>query len=155
MPAESEDSCYFVDLYPDGDDPHVLSSLEQEIVEKINQKIADHSSLEEIITFVFQTMGPIRASDRFSLAFFEEEGRRLVSHHAEANYKSIRIGKGWADDVTGSSLKELIDGNRARIINDLETYVRVHPHSRSTKVILREGIRSSRYMFEPNTFFIQ
>lgn len=144
MPTEREDTCHYVDLYPKGNKGALdLSEQELAIIDRINQKIADQTSLEEIINFVFDAMEPVRASDRFSLAFLVEDGRRMMSHHVAANYDPLYLDRGYAEDFPGSSLNEVMNGTRARIIDDLRTYLQHHPHSRSTKLIIREGIRSS------------
>jgi signal transduction histidine kinase len=45
--------------------------------------------------------------------------------------------------MEGSSLQRVMDEGTPRIINDLEEYLEAHPGSTSTKVLVREGVRSS------------
>jgi len=120
-----------------------VSESEWEILERINRKVAAHSSLDQIIDFVFETMRPIRSSDRLGLAFIEERGKRIVLHHVVADYESMKLRKGYSADLLDGSLKKVVDNKVIRIINDLESYSREHPESNSSKLILEEGIRSS------------
>jgi diguanylate cyclase (GGDEF)-like protein len=54
-----------------------------------------------------------------------------------------KLGLGYSAPLEGSSLAEIIETGRPRIINDLEQYMRDHPRSESTRLILSDGVRSS------------
>jgi hypothetical protein len=142
-PHSAEDNLRFLDFAPEERPGLGLSVQELDILGRINRKVAAKQSCEEIIDFVFDAIRPIRTSDRLSLAMLEDDGRRLVSRHVAADYPDVRLGKGYFEDLHGSSLRTVIETGQPRIINDLELYLRTHPHSRSTRLIVDEGVRSS------------
>ena len=76
----------------------------------------------------------------------EEEvnsGRRVVAHHARADYQPLHLKAGYAEDLARSSLRKVIASGRPRVINDLPQYLRDHPDSVSTRLIVAEGLHSS------------
>ncbi|HNR36480.1 MAG TPA: GAF domain-containing sensor histidine kinase [Candidatus Hydrogenedentes bacterium] len=126
------------------DDEGVAFSPEEKIVlNRVNRKIAAGQSLDDIMTFAFEATRGIIPCDRLGLAFIEEDGRRVVAYWAKAVYEPLFLKNGFAQDIEGSSLKEVLQTGTPRIINDLEQYAREHPDSASTRAILHEGIRSS------------
>jgi signal transduction histidine kinase len=120
-----------------------LTGEEREALEKVNAKIAGSRTVEEVIDFLFETTRGVCPCDRIALAFVEEDGRRVVAHYARAAYEPLLLRKGYAEDLAGSSLEAVLAGGTPRIINDLEAHLAAHPKSVSTRVIVREGIRSS------------
>jgi signal transduction histidine kinase len=120
-----------------------LSAQEREALDRINAKVAGARSVEEVIDFLFETMRGVCPCDRIALAFVEEDGCRVVAHYARAAYEPLLLRKGYAEDLAGSSLESVLRAGTPRIINDLEQYLAAHPRSASTRVIVREGIRSS------------
>lgn len=120
-----------------------FSAAETVALEHVNKKVAEGNSLEEILQFLFDHVQPIIPCDRIGLAFLEEDGSRVVAHVAVANYGPLRLPRGYAADLQGSSLERVLRYGKPRIIGDLALYARAHPHSDSTQRLLREGIRSS------------
>ena len=128
---------------PRGGPPDTLSTEERSVLDTVNRKIAGSPSLDKVIDFVFQSTRSVLPCDRLSVAFLEESGQRLRSHYTVADYQPVLLGKGYAEDLRGSSLAEVIARGVPRVISDLERYAREHPASQSTRLVLREGIRSS------------
>ncbi len=120
-----------------------LAEDERHILSTVNQQIAAKRSLTDVIDFLFERTGTIFPFDRIGLSFVEENGRRVVSQYARASYEPILLGKGYAEDLRGSSLERVLKAGTPRIIDDLERYLEEHPNSRSTKLLVREGVRSS------------
>jgi hypothetical protein len=56
---------------------------------------------------------------------------------------TIKIGANYSGRMAGSSLQHIIETRQPRILNDLEAYLQEHPNSKSTRLILEEGMRSS------------
>lgn len=120
-----------------------FSAREREILDTVNRKVAAAESLDGVMSFVFEAGRDICPCDRIGLAFVEEDGRRVVARWAKARYEPLLLGEGYAEDLAGSSLERLLQGRRLRIIHDLEAYLREHPESRSTRILLKEGVRAS------------
>jgi hypothetical protein len=128
---------------PDRPEPLVLSATEQAAIDRINQKIAGAASLEALIDFLFEAVQPLFDCDRVGVSFVEEDGARLVAHYARASYEPLLLKKGYAEDLAGSSLEQVLRDGRPRVISDLARYAAERPESRSTRLLVREGVRSS------------
>ena len=115
---------------------------EQALLDEVNQRVAGAESLADMIDFVFDKTSAISPTDRLSVAFIED-GDRVVSYYTHTSYEEVRLSAGFSEGLAGSSLQEVIDSGRPRIINDLAAYAAAHPGSRSTRLILDEGLLSS------------
>ncbi|MBN2055017.1 GAF domain-containing sensor histidine kinase [bacterium] len=143
MNAASEPYVRFLDVPRIERPEKVATPLEMSILDKVNRKIAGSNSLGSIINFLFDQVKPICACDRLGLALVEEDGNRARAYHAVAHYEPLLLDKGYAQDLNNSSLKQVLERDQLRIINDLDQYLAHHPDSHSTHLILQEGIRSS------------
>jgi len=119
-----------------------FSSEERRVLAEVNQKVAAGRSLAEVMDFLFDATRGIFPCDRLGLALVEESGR-LASHWVRADYPDVLLGNGYAEDLKGSTLEAVLEHGRPRIIADLPTYLERKPGSRSTRLLVREGVRSS------------
>jgi signal transduction histidine kinase len=122
--------------------PHIKPQ-QRAALDTINQKVAAAESLEAIISFLFEAAGEVFPCDRISVAFLEDQGRRLVGRSTLARYSPLRLKKGYSEGLAGSSLQQVISGGAPRIIDDLEAYLKAKPQSASTRLLVEEGVRSS------------
>ena len=106
---------------------------EQALLDEVNQRVAGAESLADMIDFVFDKTSAISPTDRLSVAFIED-GDRVVSYYTHTSYEEVRLSAGFSEGLAGSSLQEVIDSGRPRIINDLSAYAAAHPSSRSTRL---------------------
>ncbi len=143
MPDIPSDIMYLVDIGDMGSLPDRLAANEAGVVEKINQKVAARESLEDVLSFVFDSTRDISPCDRIGLALLEDNGGRIVAHHAVAAYEPLLLRKGYAEDLHGSSLRTVLEKRTPRIIGDLERYLSLNPNSHATRLLVREGVRSS------------
>ncbi|MDO8837162.1 MAG: GAF domain-containing sensor histidine kinase [Vicinamibacterales bacterium] len=125
------------------DSEQPFSAEETRALETINRKIAAAESLESLIDFLFVSIQPVLACDRIGVSFVEDDGSRLVAHDARASYEPVLLKKGYAEDLAGSSLAQVLSSGTPRIISDLERYAAERPASQATTILLREGVRSS------------
>jgi len=123
-----------------GDD---LSPHEIAVLGDINEQVPRYQSLPELIDYIFSATRKLWPTNRLSVAFLDESRRRLISHYAKTDYPDLCLKPGYAEDFAGASLDRVIRGGESRFINDLVGYVGARPESRSTRLILKEGLRSS------------
>jgi len=76
------------------------------------------------------------------LAFANIEGNDVVANVAFSDAKDIMLEAGFSQPLSEVSLKNL-KKNDIRIINDIEKILELHPASKSTGLIYKEGMRSS------------
>lgn len=112
-------------------------------IDFINDKIASLQSLEEIIDFLFINIKEIIPCDRIAVSFFEENGKRLTIYYVKADYDDIKLDKGYSAEIDNSSLEKVFADGTPRVINNLQEYLKTHPASDTTKLLVREGINSS------------
>ncbi len=141
--AESDNVMRYVNVPAGPERADNLTAPEFRALHAINQKVGASESLEAIIDCLFKSTQSISPCDRISLAFLEEGSRRVVSHYTRAKYEPLMLRKGYAEDLRSSSLQRVLEQRTPRIINDLHSYGKQRPSSASTKLLLREGVRSS------------
>jgi len=120
-----------------------FSQQERHILATVNQKVAGRDSLDAIMHFLFETTKQVCPCDRIGLAFIEENGQRAISRWSEATYEPLLLKAGYAEDLAQSSLKAVLSSGQPRIISDLQQYLKQHPNSRSSRILVQEGVRSS------------
>jgi signal transduction histidine kinase len=110
-----------------------------EVTERINAGLL----LDEVLDHVYQSFRPIIPYDRIGFSLLADEGKTVQARWARSDAQEMKITGGYAAPLAGSSLERIIQEGKPRILNDLEAYLREHPHSESTQRIVAEGIRSS------------
>lgn len=119
-----------------------LDAGDHQILDKVNQKVAAAACVTEIVDFLFESTLALCPCDRIGLAFVSDDGR-VSSYYVRSSYEPLRLGKGYSEALAGSSLQTVITKGQPRIINDLEKYLQGNPQSRSTRLLVSEGVRSS------------
>jgi len=99
--------------------------------------------LDQILNQLYDSFRPLIPYERISLALLERSGDLLRARWARSDSSRIRLKAGYAAPMQGSSLEKIIETGEPRILNDLEDYLREHPNSKSTRLIVEEGIKSS------------
>ncbi|HRU00397.1 MAG TPA: GAF domain-containing sensor histidine kinase [Victivallales bacterium] len=136
------DEYYIYFLNPENlNTPSSLNKKEKEILALIKQKIASRQSLNELMNFLFEN-SPIPC-DRLGLAFVDKDFSRVTAYWARSKNEKIFLQKGFWQGLSGTTLEKIIINNQIRVINDLEKYYSQNPESISTKLILKEGVKSS------------
>jgi hypothetical protein len=66
-----------------------------------------------------------------------------VARRAVADYEPVLLGAGWSEDLAATSLGPLLASEVPRVLDDLPAYLAERPQSRSTRLLVEEGVRSS------------
>ena len=112
------------------------------LLQDITRKINLGSSLEETFDLIYERLNSFVPYNRIAVALADETRERLSIIAAKSDGKVV-LGKGYSGEIAGSSLEPLIREGRIRIINDLQDYLERKPSSESTRLIVREGMKSS------------
>jgi serine phosphatase RsbU (regulator of sigma subunit) len=122
---------------------HLRQREEQSIkLMRITERINYGVTLEEILDFLYEEMRETIPYNRIGLALVDQEQGTIVSRWARSD-RPIFLKSGYRGQLGGSTLERIINTGQPRIINDLQGYFDKNPQSRPTRLILREGIRSS------------
>lgn len=120
-----------------------LSAAERAALDRLDRWLPGAETLDDVLGGLFERTSAWFPCDRIGLAFIEENGRRVAARWVRAKYSPLRLGSGYAEDTRGSSLRSILESGRLRLIPDLAAYARARPQSRSTRLLLEEGVRSS------------
>jgi signal transduction histidine kinase len=141
--AQQRGTTKYVDPFRDPEALKPLTPEERAALSAINQRIAAKPGLVDVVNYLFDETQSLIPCDRMSFAFVEEDGRRVTSYFTRASYEPILLDEGYSEDLHSSSLRWVLQTGLPRIIGDLEEYLADHPHSRSSKLLFDEGVRSS------------
>ncbi|GAB4476191.1 MAG: hypothetical protein Kow00124_18040 [Anaerolineae bacterium] len=100
-------------------------------------------SLDEVLDRIYESFKGVIPYNRISLSLIEQDGKTVRACWVRTDRETVRIAEGYAASLEGSSLQQVVDTNRPRIINDLRAYLANKPGSTSTRLIVEEGYRSS------------
>ena len=115
-----------------------LTRLLADITRKSNQGC----TLEELFDYIYQHLHTLVPYNRIAVALADEAGTRLHIIAAKSDGKVV-LGRGYSGEIAGSSLEPLMREGRIRVINNLQDYLEKKPGSESTRLIVREGMKSS------------
>lgn len=136
-------TAHFVDPFRDAEALTPIAGEERTILRTVNQKIAARPSLRAIVDYLFENTQALIPCDRIGLAFVDERGERVTSYYNRANYEHLAIDKDYSEALQQTSLSEVLATGQPRIIGSLELYLAARPRSRSTRRLVREGVRSN------------
>ena len=112
------------------------------LLNDITRQLNLGNSLEEVFALIYDQLRDYVPYNRIAIALTDGKNQKLSILVAKSDRKMV-LGKGYAGAIAGSSLEPLLREGRTRIINDLEGYLEKKPSSESTRLIVKEGMRSS------------
>ena len=116
---------------------------ETQHLDEITARINAGLLLDEILETVYNDFRELIPYNRLGLSLIEEDGKTVRARWSRSDQPCLHLGPGYSAPLEGSSLKSILETGQPRILNDLEEYLRCKPESESTRLIVKEGIRSS------------
>jgi signal transduction histidine kinase len=116
---------------------------QMQMLVQVTEKINAGLMLDEVLNHIYESFRPIIPYDRIGFSLLEENGTLVRARWTRTEAQEVKLPVGFATRLEGSSLQRIIETGQPRILNDLEAYLREHPESESTRLIVQEGIRSS------------
>ncbi|WP_231603290.1 sigma 54-interacting transcriptional regulator [Neorhodopirellula pilleata] len=114
----------------------------ERLVERMLEQINMGQGLDELLDSVYDQLQGVVPYNRIAVALLEQPLNllRLISCRSDGE---VALKVGYAARIAGSTLAPLLETGQPRIIDDLRQYLLEKPHSASTALIEREGMRSS------------
>jgi signal transduction histidine kinase len=123
---------------------HSLYSF-RNILSEINKRLVAGIDYQKILDFVFDSLDLVIPFDRIGIAIVNdiEAVPHISLKWMRSKLPAAHLFGSYSAPLKASSLEKIIETGEPRIIDDLIKYSAQHPQSESTKLILKDGIRSS------------
>lgn len=108
----------------------------------ISKLVVDEAPIEEVLDYIFDSCMECIPYVRIGWAEISEDQDIVRARWARGKLPAL-LRRGFTAKLSGSSLYFVMQQRKPRVMDDLAKYLESRPHSRSTKLMLREGIRSS------------
>ncbi len=108
----------------------------------LSSRIVKGATLEESLEFVFDSFQDLVPYDRIGYAEIDIAHQTATSRWAMSR-GTVLLRVGYTAPLAGSSLSIVLEQRQPRILNNLPRYLEIRPNSRSTRLIVGEGIQSS------------
>jgi signal transduction histidine kinase len=112
------------------------------LLSDITEHLNSGKSVEELFQLLYVRLKELIPYHRIALALTDKAKAKIKVVAVKSDDATV-LGKGYTGEIAGSSLEPLIRDGRTRIINDLITHLKERPQSESTRLIVKEGMRSS------------
>jgi signal transduction histidine kinase len=111
-------------------------------LEQITTNINAGFTLQDVLEKIYGEFREVVPYNRIGMALIEPQGV-VRAYWAHSDAGQIHLSEGYAAPLVGSSLEAILQTGQPRILNDLVAYLETKPNSHSTRLIVREGMRSS------------
>lgn len=114
----------------------------ERVVEQLLEQLNLGRGFDELFGSIYDELHGIVPYNRIAVALFDQgdDLLRLISCRSDGA-EHLRVG--YAAHLQGSTLESLLRTGQPRIINDLDDYLKQKPTSASTKLIVKEGMKSN------------
>ncbi|MGE5474907.1 MAG: HD domain-containing phosphohydrolase [Ignavibacteriales bacterium] len=109
---------------------------------KLVKIISGGSTFDETLEFVFHSFQEHIPYNRIGIGLIDKSTGTIYCQAVHSDNENI-LKSGYTLHLKETSLTDVIASGKPRIIEDLREYYKAKPHSKSTKLLLQEGILSS------------
>lgn len=120
----------------------VDTSTANELLADLSGLIVRGASLDQTLEYIFESFAELIPFDRIGFADIENERGIAIARWSKSDERTL-LRNGYSAPLAHSSLSVVIAQRMPRVLNNLPEYLAHRPKSRSTALIVREGIRSS------------
>ncbi|WP_345323066.1 GAF domain-containing protein [Novipirellula rosea] len=108
----------------------------------LSSRIVNGATLDESLNFVFESFQGLIPYDRIGYAEIDELAEYATSRWLRSN-DPTHLRLGYSAAIADSSLSVVLKMQQPRILNNLNDYLERRPNSRSTRLMIREGMQAS------------
>lgn len=108
----------------------------------ISSLVVNETPIEETLDFIFESCTPFIPYVRIGWAEILDAQDVVRARWSRGNAPAL-LRRGYTAQLSGSSLYFVMQQRKPRVMDDLAKYLKNRPTSRSTQMMLREGIHSS------------
>lgn len=119
-----------------------LVPTKEDILNKLLRSLVEGKNIEEICQNLYDQLKVVIPLERLGIVFFSDDNKFFVSKVNISEFPT-KLTNGFRAEVKSSTLRNLIDDQEVRVINDLPKYLEKKPESISSRLMVMEGIRSN------------
>ncbi len=109
----------------------------------ITAKVNAGLTLDQTLDFIYDEFRAILPYERIAFAMVEDDETVVRARWARWDHGPDSIGGGYALPLAETSLGDVLQSGRPRILADLDAYLVARPASDATQLMVRDGYRSS------------
>lgn len=113
-----------------------------QFLDSLLREINRGNTLDEILRITRERLRDFVPCDRLGVAIYLPERDRLTLFACHSDGPTF-LSAGYSGVVKGSSLEPILRHGHPRILNDLQAYLERKPSSDATRLMVKEGMRSS------------
>jgi len=108
----------------------------------LTRALLDDIQIFDALELIHSEFSGLLPFERTGYAEVNTETDRVTARWAKSDGRIV-LRTGFSAPLKGSSLSIVLDQKKPRILNDLPAYLEHRPESKSTRLIVKEGFRSS------------
>ncbi len=109
----------------------------------VSEAMSAENALDAALGQLHDGLAELLPFDRLGVALIDEDATTVRTVWARCAYGPTAIDVGFQARLADTSLGRVLASGEPRIINDLAAWLAGHPDSRSTRLLVEEGVRSS------------
>lgn len=112
----------------------------------IMEDLSKNIPFKDVLYKIFNSFSEYVPYTYIGVALVDDNGKYVRASYAAASKENERLIKrmmGFKAEINSTSLGRLLKNSKARLINDLDEYVKGKPIRKYNKILLEEGIKSS------------
>lgn len=99
--------------------------------------------LEDVLEQIYDNLSDVIPYNRIEFALLVNDGQTISTRWVRTDQPDVRVKVGHVRPLATSSLEAVVEDGHPRIINDLEAYLDDHPESKTTALVVEEGMRAA------------